>query len=209
MAVGNKSMFLITHLSKIALGFLLILSAIINFKPTNSCLSTVMLFSTSPPSSISSSVGLPKSSEQAYIEFESIEAIVKTASRTKFFIEFYSTCLEGETNVPCTFSVVQPCTGSHRKTSGVRVQMSYIWVWIFFCLLPSFLCSSSSYQTVSFHFWPVLHAQLLVHHVLFSEMELKCCPSLPLFLIPTSFPSPYSPHPLFPALLYLSHTWRV
>uniref|UniRef100_A0A671VK49 phosphatidylinositol-3,4,5-trisphosphate 5-phosphatase n=1 Tax=Sparus aurata TaxID=8175 RepID=A0A671VK49_SPAAU len=34
------------------------------------------------------------SSEQAYIEFESIEAIVKTASRTKFFIEFYSTCLE-------------------------------------------------------------------------------------------------------------------
>ncbi|RXN02453.1 phosphatidylinositol 3,4,5-trisphosphate 5-phosphatase 2 [Labeo rohita] len=40
--------------------------------------------------------GLPKSSEQAYIEFENIEAIVKTASRTKFFIEFYSTCLEGE-----------------------------------------------------------------------------------------------------------------
>uniref|UniRef100_A0AAY4ENJ3 phosphatidylinositol-3,4,5-trisphosphate 5-phosphatase n=1 Tax=Denticeps clupeoides TaxID=299321 RepID=A0AAY4ENJ3_9TELE len=38
--------------------------------------------------------GLPKSTEQAYIEFESIEAIVKTASRTKFFIEFYSTCLE-------------------------------------------------------------------------------------------------------------------
>ncbi|XP_061775103.1 phosphatidylinositol 3,4,5-trisphosphate 5-phosphatase 2A [Nerophis ophidion] len=38
--------------------------------------------------------GLAKSSEQAYIEFESIEAIVKTASRTKFFIEFYSTCLE-------------------------------------------------------------------------------------------------------------------
>lgn len=40
--------------------------------------------------------GLSKSTEQAYIEFESIEAIVKTASRTKFFIEFYSTCLEGE-----------------------------------------------------------------------------------------------------------------
>ncbi|XP_069664814.1 phosphatidylinositol 3,4,5-trisphosphate 5-phosphatase 2 [Haliaeetus albicilla] len=38
--------------------------------------------------------GLSKSTEQAYIEFESIEAIVKTASRTKFFIEFYSTCLE-------------------------------------------------------------------------------------------------------------------
>lgn len=42
------------------------------------------------------SAGLPKSSEQAYIEFENIEAIVKTASRTKFFIEFYSTCLEGK-----------------------------------------------------------------------------------------------------------------
>ncbi|NWZ71038.1 SHIP2 phosphatase, partial [Acrocephalus arundinaceus] len=38
--------------------------------------------------------GLSKSSEQACIEFESIEAIVKTSSRTKFFIEFYSTCLE-------------------------------------------------------------------------------------------------------------------
>ncbi|XP_054829565.1 phosphatidylinositol 3,4,5-trisphosphate 5-phosphatase 2 [Eublepharis macularius] len=38
--------------------------------------------------------GLSKSSDQAYIEFESVEAIVKTASRTKFFIEFYSTCLE-------------------------------------------------------------------------------------------------------------------
>lgn len=46
-----------------------------------------------------SCLGLPKSSEQAYIEFESIEAIVKTASRTKFFIEFYSTCLEGERNL--------------------------------------------------------------------------------------------------------------
>lgn len=45
---------------------------------------------------ISFSAGLPKCLEQAYIEFESIEAIVKTASRTKFFIEFYSTCLEGE-----------------------------------------------------------------------------------------------------------------
>ncbi|XP_062983431.1 phosphatidylinositol 3,4,5-trisphosphate 5-phosphatase 2 [Elgaria multicarinata webbii] len=38
--------------------------------------------------------GLSKASDQAYIEFESVEAIVKTASRTKFFIEFYSTCLE-------------------------------------------------------------------------------------------------------------------
>uniref|UniRef100_A0A8C5PQA2 phosphatidylinositol-3,4,5-trisphosphate 5-phosphatase n=1 Tax=Leptobrachium leishanense TaxID=445787 RepID=A0A8C5PQA2_9ANUR len=38
--------------------------------------------------------GLLKQSEQAYIEFENIEAIVKTASRTKFFIEFYSGCLE-------------------------------------------------------------------------------------------------------------------
>ncbi|XP_063997317.1 phosphatidylinositol 3,4,5-trisphosphate 5-phosphatase 2-like [Pogoniulus pusillus] len=38
--------------------------------------------------------GLSKASEQAYIELESVEAIVKTSSRSKFFIEFYSTCLE-------------------------------------------------------------------------------------------------------------------
>lgn len=44
--------------------------------------------------------GLSKTSDQAYIEFESIEAIVKTASRTKFFIEFYSTCLEGQRRGP-------------------------------------------------------------------------------------------------------------
>ena len=53
---------------------------------------------TSQPSCLHSSLcssGLSKTSDQAYIEFESIEAIVKTASRTKFFIEFYSTCLEG------------------------------------------------------------------------------------------------------------------
>ena len=53
---------------------------------------------TSQPSCLHSSLcssGLSKTSDQAYIEFESIEAIVKTASRTKFFIEFYSTSLEG------------------------------------------------------------------------------------------------------------------
>lgn len=48
------------------------------------------------PDSCLQSLGLSKTSDQAYIEFESIEAIVKTASRTKFFIEFYSTCLEGQ-----------------------------------------------------------------------------------------------------------------
>lgn len=57
--------------------------------------------------------GLPKSSEQAYIEFESIEAIVKTASRTKFFIEFYSTCLEGEMNV-------------HQTPPGITAQTGFL-----------------------------------------------------------------------------------
>ena len=33
--------------------------------------------------------------EESYIKFESVEAIVKTNSRTKFFLEFYSSCLEG------------------------------------------------------------------------------------------------------------------
>lgn len=35
------------------------------------------------------------SKERAWIELEGIEAIVKTSSKAKFFIEFYSTCLEG------------------------------------------------------------------------------------------------------------------
>uniref|UniRef100_A0A3P8V5X2 phosphatidylinositol-3,4,5-trisphosphate 5-phosphatase n=1 Tax=Cynoglossus semilaevis TaxID=244447 RepID=A0A3P8V5X2_CYNSE len=34
------------------------------------------------------------SKERAWIELEGIEAIVKTSSKAKFFIEFYSTCLE-------------------------------------------------------------------------------------------------------------------
>lgn len=62
-------------------------------------MSVLFLLSPSQPSSLPSSLcpsGLSKTSDQAYIEFESIEAIVKTASRTKFFIEFYSTCLEGQ-----------------------------------------------------------------------------------------------------------------
>uniref|UniRef100_A0A672IE18 phosphatidylinositol-3,4,5-trisphosphate 5-phosphatase n=1 Tax=Salarias fasciatus TaxID=181472 RepID=A0A672IE18_SALFA len=35
--------------------------------------------------------------ERAWIELEGIEAIVKTASKAKFFIEFHSSCLEAET----------------------------------------------------------------------------------------------------------------
>lgn len=64
--------------------------------------------------------GLSKSSEQAYIEFESIEAIVKTASRTKFFIEFYSTCLEGEDHVgECARTCVCACARSGVVTRGL------------------------------------------------------------------------------------------
>lgn len=36
--------------------------------------------------------------EKAWIELEGIEAIVKTASKAKFFIEFHSSCLEGMTS---------------------------------------------------------------------------------------------------------------
>lgn len=36
-----------------------------------------------------------RSIERAWIELEGIEAIVKTASKAKFFIEFHSSCLEG------------------------------------------------------------------------------------------------------------------
>lgn len=35
------------------------------------------------------------SMERAWIELEGMEAIVKTASKAKFFIEFHSSCLEG------------------------------------------------------------------------------------------------------------------
>lgn len=38
---------------------------------------------------------LNPSMERAWIELEGIEAIVKTASKAKFFIEFHSCCLEG------------------------------------------------------------------------------------------------------------------
>lgn len=41
------------------------------------------------------SVDVDSGSERASIELEAIEAIVKTASKAKFFIEFHSRCLEG------------------------------------------------------------------------------------------------------------------
>lgn len=55
----------------------------------------------------------------------------------------------------------------------------------------------------------MLHAQLLVHRVLLSEMGLKCLPSLPPspLLIPTSFPSPFLPpiHYSLHCFLSLTH----
>lgn len=38
--------------------------------------------------------------EKAWIELEGIEAILKTSSKAKFFIELHSTCLEGVSLVP-------------------------------------------------------------------------------------------------------------
>lgn len=79
-----------------------------------------------PPASQSSSrpfflpfSGLSKTSDQAYIEFESIEAIVKTASRTKFFIEFYSTCLEGQRRALWDVEGGGEKPTSHRGKEGV------------------------------------------------------------------------------------------
>uniref|UniRef100_A0A8C4GZR5 phosphatidylinositol-3,4,5-trisphosphate 5-phosphatase n=1 Tax=Dicentrarchus labrax TaxID=13489 RepID=A0A8C4GZR5_DICLA len=46
-------------------------------------------------SQFSSKTDLNSSMEKAWIELEGIEAIVKTASKAKFFIEFHSSCLEG------------------------------------------------------------------------------------------------------------------
>ncbi|XP_073342398.1 inositol polyphosphate phosphatase-like 1b [Pagrus major] len=45
-------------------------------------------------SQYSSKTDLNSSMEKAWIELEGIEAIVKTASKAKFFIEFHSSCLE-------------------------------------------------------------------------------------------------------------------
>ncbi|XP_035525435.1 inositol polyphosphate phosphatase-like 1b [Morone saxatilis] len=45
-------------------------------------------------SQFSSKTDLNSSMEKAWIELEGIEAIVKTASKAKFFIEFHSSCLE-------------------------------------------------------------------------------------------------------------------
>ncbi|KAE8285791.1 Phosphatidylinositol 3,4,5-trisphosphate 5-phosphatase 2B [Larimichthys crocea] len=45
-------------------------------------------------SQLSSKTDLNSSMERAWIELEGIEAIVKTASKAKFFIEFHSSCLE-------------------------------------------------------------------------------------------------------------------
>lgn len=96
-------------------------------------------------------VGLPKSSEQAYIEFESIEAIVKTASRTKFFIEFYSTCLEGEMNIH------QNPLGTY-STDSVDVIKKIVSVSSFRICPPSLPISGSQYTFLArIHRWPVLH----------------------------------------------------
>lgn len=80
-----------------------------------------------------SSAGLPKSSEQAYIEFENIEAIVKTASRTKFFIEFYSTCLEGKKpnhSLPPT----------RKFFCKVKISLSSVEIWSDQCLISTCFC---------------------------------------------------------------------
>uniref|UniRef100_A0AAR2LEB1 phosphatidylinositol-3,4,5-trisphosphate 5-phosphatase n=1 Tax=Pygocentrus nattereri TaxID=42514 RepID=A0AAR2LEB1_PYGNA len=45
------------------------------------------------------------SSDRAWIELETVEAIVKTASKAKFFIEFHSRCLEGAFYSSFSFSI--------------------------------------------------------------------------------------------------------
>lgn len=113
-------------------------------------------------------VGLPKSSEQAYIEFESIEAIVKTASRTKFFIEFYSTCLEGEMNIH---------SKSTRSYSAHWVDVIKLYLFLLFVpisLPPSLPISGSQY---TFKLESIVDLcctpspLIPVRHVLLNEMQ--------------------------------------
>lgn len=108
-------------------------------------------------------LGLPKSSEQAYIEFESIEAIVKTASRTKFFIEFYSTCLEGEKNTLhlCSNSSTRSYSTDRVSVTPSGCNKNCI-CFFFSCLSPSLPISGSQYTfKLESIFWPVLHPHLL------------------------------------------------
>lgn len=109
------------------------------------CHLVFLIFLLFPPVHLFFCVGLPKSSEQAYIEFESIEAIVKTASRTKFFIEFYSTCLEGEKNRPAPFAASH--SHIHKSTSTDKVSVvDVIKLCFFFSYLsPSLPTSGSQY----------------------------------------------------------------
>lgn len=53
--------------------------------------------------------------ERAWIELEGIEAIVKTASKAKFFIEFHSSCLEGRREKKA-FSLKFPLVAQQPKT---------------------------------------------------------------------------------------------
>ncbi len=73
---------------------------------------------------------LNSSMEKAWIELEGIEAIVKTASKAKFFIEFHSSCLEGmvshqkDISYKALFSTVvkiDSCLSLQRHDAQVRM----------------------------------------------------------------------------------------
>lgn len=56
-----------------------------------------------------------RSVERAWIELEGIEAIVKTASKAKFFIEFHSSCLEGRRGGGSLLFKVFFCSAAEKK----------------------------------------------------------------------------------------------
>ena len=77
-----------------------------------------------------SGTDLNSSMERAWIELEGIEAIVKTASKAKFFIEFHSSCLEGmashEKDILCeliggTVAKIHSCLSLQRRDARVRM----------------------------------------------------------------------------------------
>lgn len=65
--------------------------------------------------------------ERAWIELEGMEAIVKTASKAKFFIEFHSSCLEGMMSHQKNIFFIRHCCGFCRCVAHTAAEIhSYL-----------------------------------------------------------------------------------
>lgn len=110
---------------------------------------------------------------------------MKTASRTKFFIEFYSTCLEGKTELTSTFKDLFLLLGKRKypkKCFLFSRECNELSASSCFILFPPILPMSESQYALSKN--PVLHAPPLPSMC----FEVKCDETSPFSLFPpTSF----------------------